>query len=651
MKFKNILILVCSLSWLTSCNSYLDLVPEDDILTVPKIFETRSGAFQWKVDAYTGCGTLCVNMGTNCALVGADEYTAGNYAREAGNLTNLLISDGLQTALQPINNMWAFDQIYYRIRYCNTFLENIDKVYNLRSGELETWIAEVKAVKAFYYFELVKRYGPIVLVPRNIGVYEPLEVQRQQRSSLDSCFKEITDLLTEAIPDLQVMSEKDVSQREFFSKEGAMGLKARVLLYAASPLFNGGIAGYRGGKSKNGGTLFPEETDKEKWRIAAEYADEVIAYLEGQGFKLITGNATEKTSLLNTMRDLENSIWAPNFKNSTEAVWIVAAVNPNWMPIAPQLGTVNTDPHYSVWAQGILGTNIRMVNKFYTANGLPVEEDKTWKYGDGYRLAQESDPAYMDVVPLKTDVLALHLNREPRFYSTIAAPGLYWQLGPRTTTKYHLLVDSRCKQLFGIQQDRVDPSVRQNVTGYWVKKGIYSDFDLPEYQTNWTSWNQHANVVMRLAELYLIAAEAWNEYEGPNGSHRSQIFDRLNKVRERAGIPSVQVSWGNYGLIPDKFNTQSGLRDIIHRERTIEFMYEGHRFWDVRRWGTAVAEGLNEKPMGWNVAGKTWQEFYNNYQGPVVVWDKALFNPARGYLFPIKSEEVMISGLEQNPGW
>ena len=69
---------------------------------------------------------------------------------------------------------------------------------------------------------------------------------------------------------------------------------------------------------------------------------------------------------------------------------------------------------------------------------------------------------------------------------------------------------------------------------------------------------------MRLAELYLIAAEAWNEYEGPNGAHRDQIFNRLNAVRERAGLPTVQVSWGEYGINPNKFNEQVGLRDIIH---------------------------------------------------------------------------------------
>ena len=648
MKFKSIFILICS-AWLwTGCNEYLNLVPEDDILTIPKIFETRTGAEQWMIDANQGFGPLQVYTTTNPAFCGADEYISNRYARENRGMTSFLIADGLQTALAPINDMWTYNGVYYYIRYCNTFLKHIGDVYNLNEGELETWTAEIKALKAFYYFELVKRYGPIVLVPQNIDVYAPMEEQRQPRSPLDSCFKAINQLLDEAIPYLQVFAEKDATRRMFFSKEGAMGLKCRVLLYAASPLFNGGISVYKDLKNKNGELLFPVE-DKEKWRVAAEYLDETIQFLEGHGYKLIAGTQEKSTPLLNTMRDLECSLWAPNFQNSTEAVMMVSGFSDLFQRILPQLGTKTTDPHYSSVLDGSIGTNIRMVRKFYTANGLPIEEDRTWTYGDGYGMAQERDVMYTSVVPMGTDVLALHLKREPRFYAMIAAPGLYWQLGK--SVNYNLIVDSYQGGLFGLKQDRLYPNYAQNITGYFVKKGTRSDFNLKTYSQDIMSFAVNVSVTMRLAELYLAVAEAWNEYEGPNGAHRDQIFDRLNAVRERAGIPTVQDSWGRYGVNANKFNEQAGLRSIIQRERTIELMFEGHRFWDVRRWGTAITEGWNDKPMGWNVLGKNWQAFYNNGQGPMVVWDQAQFIPARDYLFPIKSEEVMISGIVQNPGW
>lgn len=94
-------------------------------------------------------------------------------------------------------------------------------------------------MKAFYYFELVRRYGPIVLVPKNIDVNADLAEMQIPRSHVDTCFNEIVRLLDEAIPDLLYGKERLISHKLFLSKEGAMALKARVLLYQASPLFNG----------------------------------------------------------------------------------------------------------------------------------------------------------------------------------------------------------------------------------------------------------------------------------------------------------------------------------------------------------------------------------------------------------------------------
>ena len=138
MKFKNILILICSVYFFSGCDDYLDLVPEDDILTIPKIFETRSGAGQWMIDANLLFNMLAIHQTGNPALMGADEYTAGTYARVDKVLTSFYIADGLQTALSPLGDIWDYKSAYYYIRLCNTFLEHIGDVYNLRAGELET---------------------------------------------------------------------------------------------------------------------------------------------------------------------------------------------------------------------------------------------------------------------------------------------------------------------------------------------------------------------------------------------------------------------------------------------------------------------------------------------------------------------------------
>ena len=137
----------------------------------------------------------------------------------------------------PLGNIWT--TTYYSIRMLNTFISNIDNVYDLTAAEKRNWKAEAIAVKAFYYFELVRRYGPIVLVPKNIDVNADLAEMQIPRSHVDTCFNEIVRLLDEAIPDLLYGKERLISHKLFLSKEGAMALKARVLLYQASPLFNG----------------------------------------------------------------------------------------------------------------------------------------------------------------------------------------------------------------------------------------------------------------------------------------------------------------------------------------------------------------------------------------------------------------------------
>ena len=131
-------------------------------------------------------------------------------------------------------------------------------------------------------------------------------------------------------------------------------------------------------------------------------------------------------------------------------------------------------------------------------------------------------------------------------------------IGNGVYDSYNMIVDSYRGGAFGLKQDRINGDYEQNITGYYIKKGTRSEFNTSSYSNDIMSFAANVHVVIRLAELYLIAAEAWNEYEGPNGAHRTQIFDRLNAIRERAGLSTVQDSWGRYGINPNKFNEQVG---------------------------------------------------------------------------------------------
>ncbi|MCW3786814.1 RagB/SusD family nutrient uptake outer membrane protein [Plebeiibacterium sediminum] len=649
MNLKKLLIGIAGvILLLPSCDSYLDQVPDEDILSVPAIFETRDGAERWMKDVYAGVPTLYGGEFQDPGLLGGDEFVGGQYSRTSTYLSMFYIADGQQSAVAPYGDIWRFNGIYNNIRFCNTFLENLNDVYNLRPGELKVWTAEAKAVKAFYYFEMVKRYGPIALIPNNIDVWEPLEKMKIKRSHVDTCFNEIVSLLDEAIPDLLVMAEKDPERFEYFSKEGAIALKAKVLLFQASPLFNGNSF-YRDFRNSEGELLFDPEYKEEKWRIAAEAADEAVRICEENGYQLISGSADRLSPLLNTMRDIELSIWAPNYQ-STEALVMIPSGNRLFQHTLPSVGTNTGNRFYDASVYGDVGTSVQMVERFYTKNGLPLSEDNTWDYERRYTMGRERNNFYNNVVNLDNDVLVLHLNREPRFYANIAGQGTYWQRG--AGTYYNLLMETYRGEAVGIKQNQIESNAPQNLTGYWVKKGSRTEVPINGYssQLNSSIGYSRPKVALRLAELYLIQAEAWNEYEGPNGAHKDEIFSALDKIRERAGIPSVEDAWTQYAKNPDKITTKEGMREIIRQERTIELSFEGQRFWDLRRWKTAHLN-LNSKPTGWNVLGRDAREYFNNFEGPKVVWDKAEFLSPRDYLFPIKSEEVMISGNVQNPEW
>ena len=173
-----LLVLLFPICVLPGCDSWLDIVPEEDMTTLSTIFETRSQAENWLRSCYVFLQEPIPSFSTNEAFVGADEYVAGdyanNYSTNYGWLHGLSISSGLQNSLDPYGDIWSKKEgsgrsdFYAGINLCNIFIERIDDVYNMEDGEKREWKAEVKALKAYMYFELVRHYGPIMLVPNAV---------------------------------------------------------------------------------------------------------------------------------------------------------------------------------------------------------------------------------------------------------------------------------------------------------------------------------------------------------------------------------------------------------------------------------------------------------------------------------------------------
>jgi hypothetical protein len=147
---------------------------------------------------------------------------------------------------------------------------------------------------------------------------------------------------------------------------------------------------------------------------------------------------------------------------------------------------------------------------------------------------------------------------------------------------------------------------------------------------------------IRLSDLYLMRAEARNEYSGPG----QEVWEDVNKVRRKYGIPDVQIAWGsNYAKTKNKHTDPIGMRDIILHERSIEFAFEGIHYWDMVRYKRATT-AFSEPITGWNTTGTDAEDFFQLRQIQYRRFSLA------SYLWPIKTDEMNInSNLINNPEW
>lgn len=633
---------------LTSCDSWLDVVPKEDIATIDSEFETYDQAYEWLKSAYVYLQKV-YEQRFYVAFVGSDELVADNYLRNSveEHPEGLDIIGGFQNVFDPYNDTWFYNggldmgrwDFYTHITICNHFITRIDNVYNLSEKDKDEWKAEVIALKAFYYFELVRRYGPVIIVPDRLDPNQDVEALKLPRSHVDTCFNYIVNLCDQVVDMLPSCTAKASERKGYFNKEAVMALKARALCYQASDLFNGN-PDYSNFVEKDGRQLFSATKDPEKWKRAADAAIALIDHCEATGAAALVEGNSANTKLQSQMLDIEKSTQTFAWINK-EALFMVRVLD------AATLGRYllprfDDGSNHSL-PGACLSPSMKMVEMFYTENGLPIDQDLKW-VGNPYTFGMETDPKYTDVVALNKQMLNLHRRREPRFYATIGADRCFWRLGTESNQVY--LIEAYQGEPWGLQERRLSTTAPQNITGYFLKKGTSSRATLYAHEGYLASLGESPVPIFRLAEMYLIAAEALNEYKAaPDGD----VYKYLNKVRTRAGIPNVEEAWKN-AKDPSRVKRKEGMRDIIRQEWNIEFAFEGYRFWNVRRWKTANIE-FNEKSMGWNVVANNANDFYNNGRGPVVVYSGNKFVAPRDYFWPIRSTETQISGCVQNPGW
>jgi starch-binding outer membrane protein, SusD/RagB family len=615
---------------ITGCDkNYLDVVP-DNIATIEDAFSMRTNAEKYLFTCYSYLPKHG-EPSRDPAMMGADElwgYVGQGVApgRTDAYFDHVLfdIAQGFQNKIDPKGGFY-WDELYQGIRCCNIFLENIEEVPDMVELEKRQWISEVKFLKAYYHFYLIKMYGPIPIVDKSLPIDASVEEVRVSRQPVDSCFNFVVDLLSDAVGNLPQEITDPYNESGRITQPIALALKAKVRLFQASPLFNGNND-FSALANNDGTKLFPVTFSEEKWVVAAEACMEAIDLCENLGYKLYKFQEAGKvlSDTLTTQMSLRNSVCD---KWNSELIW---GNSQSWAALTQQLSTAVIDPsdRSNTSIKTEFAVPLKIADLFYTNNGVPIEEDKTWDYNSRYNLKTATEDDYPNLQVGYTTV-NYNFNRENRYYSSLGFDGGTWYGQGKYKENDLWNIQSRFGQVQNLGA----------LTGNYAKKLVH--YENVQSPGRIYSINQYPWPVIRLSDLYLMYAEASNEAYGPNGDAKSYI----NKVRERAGLTGVDESWAAYSTNPTKPNSKEGLREIIRQERMIELAFEGKRFWDIRRWKIA-ASVMNADIVGWSVSQETPEAFYT----PQVLFTQSF--SLKDYFFPIKDSYIIRNrNLVQNLGW
>ncbi len=633
-----IIVLLPTLFSVVGCKKFLDIVP-DNTPELNQAFSLRVMALRYLATCYN---RLPANnaLGSENFLL-ADEFWLNSTANfSSGGYPAWYIAMGQQNANAPLLDWWGSNgggAYWQAINDCNVLIERIHEVPDMDPSEKEMWAAEAKVLKAYYHYLLLRAYGPIIIRDKNLEVYGDQVAMQEPRVSVDECFGYMVNTINEAMPALMPIEQNGTLEIGRITQIAAKAIKARIMTDAASPLFNGNTD-MAALKDDNGTSLFNQTYEAEKWTAATIACKEAIDFAVASGKSLSTwtppANLTIGSQSTRFQMNLRTAFSESD--GNPEALWFdtrSTATASFQAAFTPRGFNSNTVSNGNITSY--MGATLNMAEKFYSKNGVPIEEDKTYPYAGRYELVTvPSTDAYRFFLQAGYTTARFHLDREHRFYGTLSFDGgRYFMMSELNDAN---ALGTNYKQGGNVMNYNV---INNQVTGYMVKK--YVNYQNSYGASSAYTARPYAIPIIRLADLYLLYAEALNESQGPS----SEVYSYLDAVRARSGLEGVVASWNNFSLQPSKPSTKEGLREIIKRERTIELAFEGKRFWDLRRWKDAVQE-LNELIMGWDITQRTAAPFYR---------PRSLYNrifTTKDYFWPISLDEMRRNPkLKQNLGW
>ena len=649
MRKKNIYIALLSLAigcGMTSCEDYLDKSPEATVNKEDAFKDFRN--FQGFVEEIYNCipdkekCNYCTswNWGDDELFNSLGNAHMTNQV-DLGNFRNWY-SNGQTWLMTGTNNPTSTDSFHhslwghawYCIRKCNIGLANLDKMVgtedekNLIAGQLYFF-------RAWWHFEMMTYWGGLPYIDQELDATQDLTLPRlSYQECADKAaedFRRAADLLPINWDDSSA-GQATVGRNQLrINKIMALGYLGKNYLWAGSPLM------------KNGAQLGGSQTynyDETYCQKAAEAFGELLTLVENNQ----TQYALAEFSYSN-IYDHEKAASATTCYSD-----IFYTRRQNWqMPGSveaifrgPSGSSGGTDGNNSNWNMSKLwGPKVaslvehdviihlptaNLVEMYGMANGLPIDDPNS-----GF------DPTH----PFK--------NRDPRFYHDIVFDGFHYVLAEDKLNDAQKPYAYLNLSSSGEEMRSDDMGSR---TGYFFQKLVPHTCNVGDKEYDWGSALHTYLPYMRLADIYLMYAEACAAVGGASGKSSNftkTALDAINTIRNRCGAGEVADS---YAADRNKF------MDEIRRERAVELSMEGFRFNDLQRWLLLTESPYTEK-YAVEFDRLENDDFYKNnnpaeaqvanYRHKLLV--KRVFG-TKHYWFPLPDDDVYLyPEFPQNPGW
>ena len=645
-----------------SCKDFLSIDNYfSDELKLDSVFAEKRyvEAYLWAIAGeFTDEGSQLLNSYTPGPLATDEAFTVMN-ANAGYNGMQFVLGRVSASNLYSLNQ-WA--SMYRVIRKCNTILNRIDEVQDMTIVERFKITGNARFMRAYAYYNILLNQGPPILLGDGvIENNETLDFYNRGRCTCDEAVEYICSELEEAA--LYMDATVPILNFGRPTKGAAYGLIARLRLYHASPLFNGGDAARRvfgAWKRKSDGVHYVSQVpDERRWALAAAAAKRVM----DMGYYRLytvpaaapTSSSAPKTMPANITLDTdyykpwpEGAAGIDHFKSCSEIFngEAIASTNPEfvWARNSATL-TNNTRGSFPNTNGGWNGMSVtqKVIDAFSMFDGRAINNSSSeYPYSE---TGFSSSPEYFSEYQLNTNVYNMYINREMRFYASIGFTNCYWSLASTTDA-----VTKNIEYLFDGNNGKNSSSDPLNYppTGYVIKKFIHP---MDAWNGNNARRLPKAYAMIRYADILLMYAEALNNLTQThsievNGEFQTFSRDRdairqaFNQVRHRAGLP---------GLTNAELAEPSTIQRLIERERMVELLFENHRYFDVRRWGK-YEESENVMITGMNVEGTAGSYFRRTIPNTSLIGARIVHKKL--HLVPLPLDEVRrLPLLDQNPGW